>query len=484
MGIFTPPGKSNNDNTKNNSTKSLVKSDTPDEDVEKFWVRPSLGLRLWGPLVPASDNKTGLWTLVAVQSMVGLLFFYKYKSLRLVNGTIRTATTRSGTSTVGAPLTNRMSQMTDAIKPITQAEFVKKDIADFPTLNRFSTTHGEMFVNTQNVQLSPGIPNRPAPINPTMAAAAVQSDTTAIHENLGSSSTSLLRFFRRGGRKHSFFESDNWLIFKKVFYLLAGSVILSQSILEGCRLTILKYDPWCEEAKTVREKKFFNNIVKFYHEGIDPTKVKVKDAVSGNVMPTNVPEVKQSVALVRAQAEAENPVIAWFGPIEYKPMNFSEFLDRLEFHLDMFEYFQSKRAANETALGFLTTIRNDTERLREQNEKNRKAVLSMLKKDSKKDDELENTGVKGSSNRKAFMSPNSRSIILEEDVKTPEDIDINDMWTLYDPWLNLALETSLSIKFIPTVLVNNNSSSAVEKDIESKISEDPTTESNPLESNK
>lgn len=258
----------------------------------------------------------------------------------------------------------------------------------------------------------------------------------------------------------SFFKSDNWLIFKKVFYLLAGSIILSQSMLEACRLTILRYDPWCEEAKTVREKKFFNNIVKFYHEGIDPTKVKVKDAVSGNIMPTNVPEVRQSVALVRAQTEAENPIISWFGPIEYKPMTFSEFLDRLEYHLDMFEYFQGKRAANETALGFLTGIKTETSNLRDQNAQNRSRILKELKSEDQLSNDLSiktgNAKIPKGTHRHGFSAAANRSIILEEDVAVPEDIDLNEIWTLYDPWLNLALETSLSIKFIPTVLINQD----------------------------
>ncbi|KAL3234251.1 Mitochondrial inner membrane i-AAA protease supercomplex subunit MGR1 [Nakaseomyces bracarensis] len=460
MGIFTPPGQSDN-----NKKDSLVKKETPEEDVEKFWVRPSLGLRLWGPLVPASDNKTGLWTLVAIQSSIGLLCFYKYKSLRLVNGTIRSAASKTTKSAMETPLTNR-APSGNQVKAMNEADFVKKDIADFPTLNRFSTTHGDMFVNTQNVQVGANAPSSTIVPDVSKTVLEGQTDSAGI--------TGLLKYFRRKDNKQSFFKSDNWLIFKKVFYLLAGTVILSQSMLEACRLTILKYDPWCEEAKTVREKKFFNNIVKFYHEGIDPTKVKVKDAVSGNIMPTNVPEVKQSVALVRAQSEAENPVIAWFGPIEYKPMSFSEFLDRLEFHLDMFEYFQSKRTANETALGFLTTIRNETERLKEDNVKNRRTVLEKLQKDVEAGEDASQPGLK-LDKRKPFMSPNSRSIILEEDVKHPEDIDLNDMWSLYDPWLNLALETSLSIKFIPTVFVNNNANEEQQND-KTTISKESTVE--------
>ncbi|XDT38719.1 Mgr1-like, i-AAA protease complex subunit [Nakaseomyces glabratus] len=450
MGIFTPPGKSDKRDA-NEEKPTLLGSNSKDEtDVEKFWVRPSLGLKLWGPLVPASDNKTGLWTLVAVQSMVGLLCFYRFKSLRIID--------RNGAlNSVGKPGIRPTSVLVNEPKiynsAFTQQEavsgkpLVKKDIADFPTLNRFSTTHGDMFVNTTNVNRNtPSLSAAPVVASPVMSSAGHQSEIMAKSE--------------AKNNWKSFFKSDNWLIFKKVFYLLAGSIILSQSMLEACRLTILRYDPWCEEAKTVREKKFFNNIVKFYHEGIDPTKVKVKDAVSGNIMPTNVPEVRQSVALVRAQTEAENPIISWFGPIEYKPMTFSEFLDRLEYHLDMFEYFQGKRAANETALGFLTGIKTETSNLRDQNAQNRSRILKELKSEDQLSNDLSiktgNVKIPKGTHRHGFSAAANRSIILEEDVAVPEDIDLNEIWTLYDPWLNLALETSLSIKFIPTVLINQD----------------------------
>ena len=44
----------------------------------------------------------------------------------------------------------------------------------------------------------------------------------------------------------------------------------------------------------------------------------------------------------------------------------------------------------------------------------------------------------------------ARNIIIDPAMKSKDNLDLDEIWTLHDPWMNLALDTSLSIKFIPT----------------------------------
>lgn len=399
MALYTPPGKPPSRPITSEATND--KKDNPKDDSNKFYVRPSLGLRLWGPFVPASDNKVGLWSLVGIQTVFGLFCMYRIKGLR-------------------GPLKS-----------------VKKDIADIPSLNRFSTTHGEILLSPTNAKLSPL----------TATASTVLKSGRATGTSFGGPSS----FFKSKSKNtdHGFFKSAGFVAFRKVLYLLTGTLFLSQSMLEACRLTILKYDPWIEEAKSVREKKFFNDIIQFYHEGIDPTKVRVKDAKNGNVMPTNIPEVKQSVALVRAQAEAENPIIRWYGPIEYKPMTFTEYLDRLEYHLDMSDFLQEKKNLKDNTIQVMKKITHsptEVEQVIKTNEENRRKLH-----------EITSNAQKGS----MPLSPHAqgyplRGIVMDVNQDEPEKFDLEEVWHLYDPWMNLALDTSLSIKFLPTVMTSSD----------------------------
>lgn len=391
MALYTPPGKSPARSAA--ETANDKKEDTED-DLNKFYVRPSIGLRLWGPLVPASDNKAGLWTLIGIQSAVGLLCMYRIKRLR------------------------------------TSLKTVRKDIADFPSLNRFSTTHGELVV-------SPAI----TPVQAT-SLSVKNGVQKASYSGTAFGASSFFKTSNQGSKSGG--EFGRFSTFRQVIYLLTGTLLLSQSLLEICRLKLLKYDPWCEEAKSVRDKKFFNDIIRFYHEGIDPTKVRVKDASSGNVMPTNIPEVKQSVALVRAQSEAENPIIKWYGPLEYKPMSFSEYLDKLEYHLDMLVFLQEKRKLKRGSAEVMQKITHSSTEVEELTSKNREL--------RRKTYELVSNAPKGSIPRtdRALTYP-TRGILMDADCKSPEDFDLQEIWKLYDPWMSLALDTSLSIKFLPTI---------------------------------
>lgn len=66
MGLFIPPNsdKSNKDVTTNDSSKKII-----------FYSRPSIGLKIWGPLVPASDCLPGLYALTGFQTLIGLSMF-------------------------------------------------------------------------------------------------------------------------------------------------------------------------------------------------------------------------------------------------------------------------------------------------------------------------------------------------------------------------------------------------------------------------
>ncbi|AQZ14036.1 MGR1 (YCL044C) [Zygosaccharomyces parabailii] len=381
MALYTPPDKSS-PQPRRSEVEEDKEGDTQD-DFKKFYVRPSLGLRMWGPLVPASDNRIGLWTLVGIQTAVGAFFLHRIRVFRA------------------------------------SLKVVKKDISDFPSLNRFSTTHGEMF------------------LNPAKGGASSFFKSSSTNGGIG---------IARIGK---LFNSPRWSTFKNVVYLLAGTLLLSQSLLETSRLTVLKYDPWCEEARSVRDKKFYNDIIQFYHEGVDPTKVKVKDATNGKVMSTNIPEVKQSVALVRAQAEAENLVIKWFGPLEYKPMSFTEFLDRLQYHFDIYDFLQSKRTLKENAAQLSSQISHSPSELEEYvryNEEARQRIKDLV-------DNVPSGSIPVSPQTRDLPL---RGVVLDADQQDADNIDFEEIWSLYDPWMNLALDTSLSIKFLPTVMAPEN----------------------------
>ncbi|SCV02901.1 LANO_0G00936g1_1 [Lachancea nothofagi CBS 11611] len=378
MGHYSPP-----DGSKSPNLSQLAQKEDPekpsDDKAAQFYARPSLGLRLWGPFVPASDNRAGLWSLVGIQTAFGLLCMRRFRTL--------------GT------------------------KILKRDISQFPSLNRFSVTRGDIYL-----------------------------------ANHGGTAFGGTHSFRRVGPtvSSSFFQSAKFTTFKRTMYLLSGSLLLSQSLLEACRLTILKYDPWYEEVHSAREKQFFNDIIKYYHEGIDPTRFKVKDAVNGNSLPLNTPEVKQSVAFVRATAEADSWIVSWFGPLEYKPMTFSEYLDRLEYHLEMTDFLKSRHTREVTTQVLGRTISHLKEELDELIQKNvqtRRNVHSLLESAPARSMPVIHGPRQGS----------LKGILLDPNYKAPEDIDLAETWSTFNPWLDLALETSLSIKFLPTALMADDS---------------------------
>lgn len=405
-------------NSEDNSNKSLLFGEKNDDnggtnnDLKVFVNRPSLGLKLWGPLVPAADNRKGLWTLLSIQTVIGVYAFYRFHKL---STSLRVPTKFANVNNLP------------------------------PSLNRFT--------------------------NP-------QTTTTSVR-----------------------FQSGKPPTWRKIGALLTGVILLSQSCLEYCRLMLLPFDPWYDEAKLMRDKKFFNDIIKFYYykddKSIDSIKiVKIIDSASdietnqvnknknrntedesGNnndndddddrsslrsarrehlqTRSLNATELRQSMAILKAQREQANPVIKWFGPIDYKPMSFGQYLDLLEYYLSMKENLEINRSnnmnnKNNSILSNAILIRPGWEEeyleLCERNQNWRENILKhpyILPKISTLNDEkaeLPNIPTKAL----------ARNIIIDPAMKSKDNLDLDEIWTLHDPWMNLALDTSLSIKFIPT----------------------------------
>lgn len=337
---------------------------------KKFANRPSLGLKMWGPLVPAADNRKGLWTLWTIQTGIGLYSLYRFRKLHL--NQIRTSML---TSTTGS-------------------------MVNAPSLNRFT--------------------------------------------------------------KQPFTSTSKFIKWQKIGLLLLGMGLLSQSSLEYCRLKLLPFDPWYDEARLVRDKKFFNDIIKFYYKddhSLDYINVSNQTDTSSpnkddSTVDTHTPhthqltklttmEWRQSIAIIKAQKEQLNPAIKWFGPIDYKPMSFGQYLDQLEYYLSMKEIWQ----ANNMVI-IRPGLKEDYESLCNKNKEWRQQIIngsSLLPKGNfnemetdKSNEPLSTSGIQ------------NRSITIDPMIQSKDSIDLNEIWTLHDPWMKLALDTALSIKFIPT----------------------------------
>lgn len=89
MGLFIPPSSGGDNNDPNKSGSDGKKSNSKEDGVitlpnpsNLLPTNPSIGLRIWGPLVPASDNRIGLLMLTGLQFGIGLLGFNKARQLR------------------------------------------------------------------------------------------------------------------------------------------------------------------------------------------------------------------------------------------------------------------------------------------------------------------------------------------------------------------------------------------------------------------
>ena len=403
---------SNNSNHNPDKGPVINNNNDRNNELKVFTNRPSLGLKLWGPLVPAADNRRGLWTLLSIQTVVGVYAFYRFHKL------------------------------STTLRVLNKFNNINRYYNLPPSLNRFT------------------------------------SPQTALATR---------------------FRSNKALAWRKVGALLTGVVLLSQSCLEYCRLMLLPFDPWYDEAKLMRDKKFFNDIVKFYYTKDDKSMDSIKivkmvastsdngndsneengdrnteDSTGNNnnnndrdsleinkkehvrTRSLNADERRQSMAILKAQKEQANPVIKWFGPIDYKPMSFGQYLDLLEYYLSMRENLEIGRSNSNAIL-----IRPDWEekylKLCKRNQNWRDQIIKhpyMLPKSNAVDPSNSTNG-----NLESLTLPtklSARNIFIDSAIESNDKLDLDEIWTLYDPWMNLALDTSLSIKFIPTSVNTEN----------------------------
>lgn len=88
MGVYFPPGsgKNGNNDTSAGDGGGIGGGTITIPNPSAFIPRnPSIGLKIWGPLVPASDNVAGLYFLTGLQIGIGLLSFNKARQLRKIN---------------------------------------------------------------------------------------------------------------------------------------------------------------------------------------------------------------------------------------------------------------------------------------------------------------------------------------------------------------------------------------------------------------
>ncbi|KAH3678218.1 hypothetical protein WICMUC_001647 [Wickerhamomyces mucosus] len=70
MGLYIPPGSSNGGNSNDSGKKAPIKGDGNEKSFT-FYTRPSIGLKIWGPLVPAADNLPAIGILLGIQTVMG-----------------------------------------------------------------------------------------------------------------------------------------------------------------------------------------------------------------------------------------------------------------------------------------------------------------------------------------------------------------------------------------------------------------------------
>lgn len=80
MGVYIPGGSSGSSKG-DDDDKSKKSSFFPSNNSFTFHYRPNVGLKIWGPLVPASDFLPGLYSLTAMQAIVGLVMFKHVRNI-------------------------------------------------------------------------------------------------------------------------------------------------------------------------------------------------------------------------------------------------------------------------------------------------------------------------------------------------------------------------------------------------------------------
>lgn len=79
-----PPGSGSNGADNNNDREkgnSVFSRGSGDNDKIVFYNRPNVGLKIWGPLVPASDYVPGLYSLTCIQTLFGLMMIKNVRKI-------------------------------------------------------------------------------------------------------------------------------------------------------------------------------------------------------------------------------------------------------------------------------------------------------------------------------------------------------------------------------------------------------------------
>lgn len=364
----------------------------------RFTNRPSVGLLIWGPMVPASDNKFGMLILLSIQTILGSFCFSRFRKWR------KDLTASHKMETTWRSARNELVTLTKI-----------PSINEIPSLNRFSDTSG-----------SP--------------------------------------MFRRKFQR-------NFALFRSAFFVLTGIFLLSQSTVEVCRLLLVQSDPWVDQAKMVRNKKIFNDIAEYFGEPIDARKIAVKSVETGNSVSLKSAEIRQTVAILRAQQEQKGWIIKWFGPIEYKPLSLLQYLNKIEYTLNMESLLDQKSRlhalfSNSNFSGKLKDVQrcelnSKRHSLLEVTESDRTHYQETLQKNLnfkyKIADDKTSLPVAREQNfylssKMSDFKKSNKKIFIDPIIKDKNDIQLKGLFDFHDPWLNLALETALSIKFIPTLM--------------------------------
>ncbi|KAL6942691.1 hypothetical protein ACO0RG_001652 [Hanseniaspora osmophila] len=451
MGLYSPPdknpgssklregnssngnsdGNSSGSNDNNNNNNNNRDNNSSAQNPMLFTSRPSVGLRLWGPLVPASDCTWGMWTLLGIQTAIGFTLLTKFRV---------------------------------SLWKYRMGKTVTKEIADIPSLNRFSTTHGTIQYKPENLLKQ---------VNGTAPVAK-----NGLNQFGGTHTFHFIHQPTRweklvGKWKNSMYS--RWMSHSmRLVYLFSGSILLSLSMLEFSRLVVFDYDPWVEQMKSAREKQFYNDTSRFYREGVDPSKfeVKVQDAATGKFVDvTSDPEIRAHVAMARALMVQNSWISKWFGPLEVKPLTFKEYLDKIE------QYEVSKLAAEEAfklidarlamplpeAVQHLNTFALDSENTRKKTLEllhslpaNVLPSVSSIYANNPLNDQPDG---KGAERKTLGQAPKEKhnSLQLQDDIKIfppnckePQQVRVGDTWLYNDPWSKLGVETHLGVKIIPS----------------------------------
>ncbi|XBW37399.1 hypothetical protein QEN19_002979 [Hanseniaspora menglaensis] len=446
MALYTPPpGEENNNRPK-------VEKVEPNEEKNKvlFYSRPSIGLRFWGPLVPASDCNWGLWLLTGTQMTIGYFFLRRFR-VSMKNYFLN--------------------------KPIT------RQIKDIPSLNRFSQDSKGTIQFLKQSNFSSLTKSK----NNELVQGHFGGAQTFHIQRLPSKREVLMSKFKAS-------KSYKYLSFLTRFsYLLIGSVLTSLAVLEAMRLLLLDYDPWAEQAKASREQQFYNDASQYFREGIDSskTRIRVKDPSSGKLIDvTNDDSLRSNIAMARAGVLHNKLFFEWFGPMNMKPFDFNEFLTFIE------QYEMNKDAMKEAALMHPNRALKEQDLqnckklelgLDKQNRISRSNILNMgntgmanvtfnglspvndiasqLKINSNNSTELINDQIASNVTTASSTIP---VVILPPNARDPEHMAFIDTWEANEPWNKVGLDIHMSARFIPSSTVFSSNEDDTNGDIDHK----------------